>query len=229
MRRHGAAIRPDSTGCGLPSQLYWLTGQMRWYAHRQRPSAAINMPQTLTELLNAAQAGDAEANAAAFTLIYAELKACARRQRRLGQALTLSPTALVNELFVSLQRSKFGHIISRAHFFSLAARAMRRIIVDHARRRASRKRGGEALRTSDDAAISVDGGNAEQALELDAALTALADKDPELAKVVEWHFFAGLSFVEIARELGVNERTVRRDWELARTYLKRQISVAAPQ
>jgi RNA polymerase sigma factor (TIGR02999 family) len=190
----------------------------------------MGAPQNLTDLLNAAQAGDTLANAAAFTLIYAELKACARRQRKLGQGSTLSPTVLVNELFVSLERSKFGHIESRAHFFSLAARAMRRIIVDHARRRTSRKRGAGVPHIGDDAAAAAidDGGSAEEALELDTALNALADKDPELAKVVEWHFFAGFSFVEIAKELGVHERTVRRDWELARTYLKRQMSVVAP-
>jgi len=182
--------------------------------------------ENLTDLLNAAQAGDAEANTAAFALMYAELKACARRQRHLAHGSTLSPTALVNELFISLERSKFGPIQSRAHFFSLAARAMRRIIVDHARRRTSRKRGGGEPVANDADIARIADRSAEEALELDMALKALSEKDAELAQVVEWHFFAGFSFVDIARERGQHERTVRRDWELARSFLKRQMSAA---
>ena len=100
---------------------------------------------------------------------------------------------------------------------------MRQIVVDHARRRASVKRGGVAEHT-DVATLDLATATAEQALELDAALTALAGRDADLAQLVEWHFFAGLTFEEIAEELGRHERTVRRDWELARACLQQSMS-----
>jgi RNA polymerase sigma factor (TIGR02999 family) len=102
---------------------------------------------------------------------------------------------------------------------------MRQIIVDHARRRTSAKRGGVAEHT-DVATLDLATATAEQAIELDAALTTLAGRDADLAQLVEWHFFAGLTFEEIADELGRHERTVRRDWELARACLQQSMSAA---
>jgi RNA polymerase sigma factor (TIGR02999 family) len=173
----------------------------------------------ITELLNAANSGDAAAQDAAYQLVYAELKRCARRQSALTPGSSLSPTALVSELYLKLRESRVDRIHNRRHFFALAARAMRQIMIDHARHRARAKRGRGVehfeLNTSDLGAAT-----AEQALELDAALTNLARRDGELAQVVEWHFFAGLTFQDIADELGRHERTVRHDWELARAYLR---------
>jgi RNA polymerase sigma factor (TIGR02999 family) len=173
----------------------------------------------ITELLNAANSGDAAAQDAAYQLVYDELKRCARRQSALAPGSSLSPTALVSELYIKLREHRVERIHNRRHFFALAARAMRQIMVDHARHRAraTRGRGLEhfELNTSDLGAAT-----AEQALELDAALTRLGERDVDLARIVEWHFFGGLTFQDIADELGRHERTVRHDWELARACLR---------
>jgi len=174
----------------------------------------------ITELLNAANGGNTAAQEAVFGLIYDELKRCAQRQRRSAPGSSLTPTALVHELFLRLNQRHVGKIESRAHFFALAARAMRQIIVDHARRRQSAKRGGEIEITDIDNAQDLGIHSAEEALDLDAALTSLAEREPHLARVVEWHFFAGLSFREIGVELGRQERSVHHDWEFARALLQ---------
>jgi len=180
----------------------------------------------ITGLLNAANSGDAAAQETAYALVYDELKRCAQRQRRLVPGCSLTPTALVHELFLRLNGQRVSRIANRAHFFSLAARAMRQIVVDHARRHMSQKRGGGADVTDIDAAIDVGVRSAEEALDLDAALTRLAERDAELARVVEWHFFAGLTFKEIGAELGRHERTVFHDWELARSVLQESMREA---
>jgi RNA polymerase sigma factor (TIGR02999 family) len=183
--------------------------------------AEANMPTdaNITELLNAANSGDALAQDAAYALVYDELKRCARRQGG-GVGSSFTPTALVSELYLKLRLGNLGRVENRRHFFALAARAMRQITIDDARRRASSKRGGGIenfeVNTSDLGATT-----AEQTLDLDAALNALFKRDPELGQLVEWHFFAGLTFQDIADELGCHERTVRHDWELARSYLRR--------
>jgi RNA polymerase sigma factor (TIGR02999 family) len=173
----------------------------------------------ITELLNAATSGDLAAQDAVYVLVYDELKRCAKRQGVLLPACSLTPTALVNELYLKLQASRIEHIESRRHFFSLAARAMRQIMIDHARQRTRAKRGGIAEHTGIDTG-ELGATTAEATLELDDALSGLSRRDPDLAQVVEWHFFAGLTFQDIATELGRHERTVRHDWELARAYLR---------
>jgi RNA polymerase sigma factor (TIGR02999 family) len=182
----------------------------------------------ITELLNAANGGDPAAQEAAYALVYDELKRCASRQRHVVPGSSLTPTALVNELFLRLNGQRVTKIQSRVHFFSLAARAMRQIIVDHARRRASQKRGGGVEVTDIDAALEMGERSAEEALDLDTALTKLAQRDAELARVVEWHFFAGLTFKEIGEELGRHQRTVFHDWELARAWLQENMRGEAP-
>ena len=177
----------------------------------------------ITELLNAASSGDAAAEDAAYAMVYDELKRCARRQSGLAAGSSLSPTALVSELYLKLRSGKVERVHSRRHFFALAARAMRQITIDHARQRSRAKRGGgldpASVDTSDLGATTAD-----ETLDLDAALTDLARRDPDLAQVVEWHFFAGLTFQDIADELGRHERTVRHDWELARACLRRAMN-----
>jgi len=173
----------------------------------------------ITELLNAANSGDAAAGDAAYAIVYEELKRSARRQSALTPGSSLSPTALVNELFVKLCDRRATRIHSRLHFFALAARAMRQITIDHARHHSRVKRGRGVVHATVDTA-DLGAATAEQALELDAALTELTRRDADLARVVEWHFFGGLTFQEIADELGRHERTVRHDWELARACLR---------
>jgi RNA polymerase sigma factor (TIGR02999 family) len=181
---------------------------------------AMTTEADLTDLLNAANSGDADAQSAAYRLVYDELKVRARRHGRVGPASSLTPTALVHELFLRLNQRGSARIQNRGHFFALAARAMRQIIVDHARRRDSVKRGGGMEVTNIEGNSDIVGASAEQALELDAALTELAVRDADLARVVEWHFFAGLTFKEIGEELGRHERTVFHDWQLARALLE---------
>jgi RNA polymerase sigma factor (TIGR02999 family) len=160
------------------------------------------------------------AQEAAYAIVYAELKRCAQRQKGLAPGSSLTSTALVHELFLRLNRQQVGRVQNRAHFFALAARAMRQIIVDYARRRHAAKRGGNAEFTDAEKGLDVSHDSAEQALELDAALTKLAGQQPDLARVVEWHFFGGLSFGEIGAELGRHERSIERDWALARALLR---------
>jgi RNA polymerase sigma factor (TIGR02999 family) len=181
----------------------------------------------ITELLNAANSGDEAAQESAYALVYDELKRCAQRQRAAVPGSSLTPTALVHELFLRLNGQRVTKIQNRVHFFSLAARAMRQIVVDHARRRASIKRGG-GVEVTDIDGLDIGDRTAEEALDLDAALTKLNERDPDLARVVEWHFFAGLTFDEIAEATERHERTVRRDWELARAFLRRELASTTP-
>lgn len=174
----------------------------------------------ITELLNSANSGDAAAQETVYALVYAELKRCAQRQRGVAPGSSLTSTALVHELFMRLNSQRASRINNRGHFFALAARAMRQIVVDHARRRHSLKRGAGVEATDLDAAIDLGDHSAEEALELDSALTTLATRDADLARIVEWHFFGGLTFREIGEELGRHERTVFHDWELARAMLR---------
>ena len=183
-------------------------------------------PSQITELLNAAHSGDAAAQDTAYQLVYDELKRCARRQSAVTPGSSLTPTALVSELYLKLRDSRVEHIHNRRHFFSLAARAMRQIMVDYARHRTRAKRGGGALHFELDTS-GIGAETSEQALALAAALTRLAGRDSDLAQVVEWHFFGGLTFADIAAEVGRHERTVRRDWEMARAYLRKAMSEAA--
>jgi RNA polymerase sigma factor (TIGR02999 family) len=187
---------------------------------------AMATDSEITELLNAANSGDAVAQDAAYAVVYEELKRCARRQSALAPGSSLSPTALVSELYLKLREGRVEHIHNRRHFFALAARAMRQITIDHARHRTRAKRG-RGIEHFDIDTNDLGASTAEQTLELDAALTALGRRDAGLAQVVEWHFFGGLTFHDIAGELGRHERTVRHDWELARAYLRQAMQVEA--
>ncbi|MGN6518711.1 MAG: ECF-type sigma factor [Dokdonella sp.] len=177
----------------------------------------------LTELLNRAQGGDATAREAAFAQIYADLKRIAAAELRRNPGATLNTTALVHEAYAKLAAHHAGALASRAHFFSLAARAMRQILVDQARSRLADKRGGREAHTGLDGAHEVADRRAEELLLVDEALDRLAEHDERAAKVVEWHFFGGFTFGEIAAELELSERTVRSDWALARAVLAREL------
>lgn len=184
------------------------------------------MPSDLASVLAASRRGDAAALAEAFEAAYAELRRLARAQlRRLRPGRTLTTTALVHEAFVKLVRAPV-HTADQVHFFSLAARAMRQILVDYARQRGASKRGAHLRpETLEEGALAAET-LAEELLALDDALTRLHAVDERLAQVVECRFFGGMTEQEVADAMGVTARTVRRDWQKARAFLWRELQGA---
>jgi RNA polymerase sigma factor (TIGR02999 family) len=174
----------------------------------------------LTQLLRAASAGDAEAFGTAYTRVYDELRRLAARVRHGRASDTLDATALVHEAYAKLAPSATQvPWEGRRHFFALAARAMRQVLVSAARERLADKRGGglSAVPLSDDlVAIPV---RAEELISLDEALERLAAMDARQARVVEHRFFLGLTAEETAEALGISTPTVQRDWRSARAWL----------
>ena len=163
-----------------------------------------------------------------FEVVYQELRRIARAQRRAaGSPATLDTTALVHEVYLKLNRSSRAQPLERAHFLSLAARAMRQVLVDHARLRARLKRGAEWAITALDERIGVSGDMIDL-VALDAALTRLGELDARAAQLVEWHIFGGLGIAEIAQMQSVTERTVFRDWRRARAFLVQQLGFGDP-
>ncbi|MBL8296533.1 MAG: sigma-70 family RNA polymerase sigma factor [Bryobacterales bacterium] len=182
-------------------------------------------PGEVTLLLRKAHEGAIDARQQLADIIYTELRRLASvKMRGERQQHTLTPTALVNEAWLRLGEFK-DEVENRSHFFALAATAMRRILIDHARSRNSAKRGGGLIRVEelDIAAPESDG----QLLALDEALTRLAAMDERAAKVVEMRYFTGLTQSEIARVLGVDRRTVDRDWAMAKSWLYGEVARAA--
>jgi len=192
---------------------------------REGDDGASAAPEEITALLHAAEGGDRGALDHLFGLVYAELRQLARRQLHSTPLQhTLSTTALVHEAYLKLSADVRWSTRDRSHFFALAARAMRHILIDHARRRTRHKRGGlEAPLSLEDAQVPVHD-RSDELLALDEALERLAAVDPELARLVEWRFFAGLSVEEIARVLEVSDRTVKRQWRAARAFLYQQLA-----
>ena len=184
-------------------------------------------PEEVTALLRAAEAGDRAALDRVFSVLYDELRAIAHRQlRQAPSGETLSTTGLVHEAYLKLSRGAGWSAKDRSHFFALSARAMRMILVDQARARVSEKRG-SGLRPLDleDVQIPVEE-RAAELLALDEALDKLGIVDEELARLVEWRFFAGLSVEEIAEISGRSVRTVKRHWQTARAFLYQELSSA---
>ena len=171
-------------------------------------------------LLAAANAGDREAADQAFALVYADLRMLARRQVQRA-ASGPGATSLVHEVYLRLAGPEALSINDREHFFELAARAMRQLVVDHARRSASAKRGGGAVPDNlDDIAVLVPAhDNAGRMLELDQALDRLSALDPQLVRLVEMRYFAGLELAEISAITDRSERSLKRDWRRARAVL----------
>jgi RNA polymerase sigma factor (TIGR02999 family) len=179
-------------------------------------------------LLTASRHGDAAACSQAFEAAYRELQRLAHRQLgRLRPGQTLTTTSLVHEAFLKLVQSPIEPQDTN-HFLALASRAMRQILVDYARRRASLKRGGGRRRTTFEVESIPVEFLADEMLEIDRALTRLAFLDERLARVVEWRYFGGMSEEEVARALGVTARTVRRDWQKARAFLYRELAGEGP-
>lgn len=157
--------------------------------------------------------------------LYEELRGLAHRQLRAERAdHTLGTTALVHEAYLKLARLDQLAWQNRAHVFAEAARAMRRVLVDHAVRRRAAKRGGTRVRVEwDDAMIMADA-HADDLLALHDALERLAVERPRHARVVECRFFAGMSIPDVAEALGLSPATVKRDWQLARAWLHRDLA-----
>jgi RNA polymerase sigma factor (TIGR02999 family) len=178
----------------------------------------------ITQLLNRSQAGDGAAREQAFALIYSELKKIAFAElRRHGAGNTLGATALVNEAYARLAAHYEGTLNDRKHFYRLAARAMRQVVIDRARELMAEKRGGGVEHVGLTFGDAADEHRLEDWIALDQALAELARQDERAAQIVEWHFFGGQSFEEIAGMLGVSDRTVRSDWAFARAVLGRAL------
>lgn len=182
-------------------------------------------PLQATQLLHQMQAGDKKAPEKLLPLVYDEFRNLARHylaQERPNH--TLQPTALVHEAYMKLVDQSRVNWQGRTHFFAVAAQAMRRILVDHARAHLRIKRGGGAHRITLDEAVALSPKREEDVIALDEALEKLAKLDQRQAKVVELRFFAGLSVEEVANALEVSKRTVEADWTMARAWLLRELS-----
>jgi len=180
----------------------------------------------LTRLLEESAAGDETAAARLFPIVYDELRrlagAALRRER---PSHTLQPTALVHEAFLRLVDVKSSRLQDRGHFIAIAARAMRRVLVDHARSRAAVKRGkAEARLSIDDVDVAAVDATDMDLVALDQALERLAAIDERQARIVELRFFGGLTVEETAVVIGASDRTVKRDWQMARAWLRRELA-----
>jgi RNA polymerase sigma-70 factor (ECF subfamily) len=178
----------------------------------------------VTQLLQAWGNGNKEALHKLLPIVYEELHRLAARYMRMENAgHTLQTSALVNEAFIKLVDQKNVHWQNRAHFFGIAAQSMRRILVDHARRRTSMKRGAAVQKLSiNDAAIGVTE-SAQGFLSLDVALTRLAEIDAKKSRIVEMKIFCGLNTKEIAEVEKVSPSTIEREWRKAKAWLHREI------
>lgn len=198
-------------------------------SHRHVPAACGRLwvyvsggrvDESVTQLVEAAGSGDAAALKRLFSAVYGELKRIARRQLAGGDGHTLDTTGLVHEAYLKLVNPQQLQLRDRSHFFVIAAKAMRQIVIDHARRRLALKRGGgavEAVTLNDSAAL--DAMTPDTLLRLDHALDQLSGLDQRLAELVEMRFFAGLSVEQIAEAQSLTTRTVHRDWRRAKAFL----------
>ena len=186
----------------------------------------------ITRLLGQASKGNKAAFDQLVPLVYDELHRIATGRIKMeSEGHTLTPTALVHEAYLQLVGQDRAEWQSRSHFFAVAALAMRRILINYAKAKARHKRGGRAVRVDLEAAerlgetaVSFSDEQSDELIALDVALTQLKDFNEEGAEVVEYRFFGGLQFKEIAEVLGVSEVTVRRRWAAARAWLKREVA-----
>ena len=181
-------------------------------------------PKEVTQLLLDWSDGNEAALDRLTPLVYEELHRLAHQHmKRERRDHTLQTSALVNEAYLRLIDQRNVHWQNRAHFFSIASRLMRRILVDHARAHTRAKRGGGALRVSLDEAAFVSQERASELVALDEALTSLSVIDQRKCQVVELRFFGGMSVEETATALGVSPITIKRDWSTAKAWLHRAI------
>jgi RNA polymerase sigma factor (TIGR02999 family) len=185
----------------------------------------MEKPYDVTELLVRWKNGERDALEKLFPLVYQELQKIAKRHlRREAENHTLQTTALVNEAYLKLIDQNRVEWQNRAQFFGIAAQAMRRILIDHARARVSHKRGSGALALSlDEPGIDVSDERAAELVMLDEALKKLAEKDSERSRVVELRYFGGLSVEETAEVMGISVSTVMRNWRVAKAWLFKEL------
>jgi RNA polymerase sigma factor (TIGR02999 family) len=187
--------------------------------------SADKPPEDVTALLVRWSRGEADALDHLMPIIYSECRRIAARQLALERRdHSLDPTALVHELYLRLVDQRRSSWENRAQFFGVAARLMRRVLVDHARARHAEKRGGDAVFVSLDAAADApDDSTVGDVLAIDEALERLAAHDPEQVQIVELRYFAGLTVEETARVVGRSPRTVKREWRLAKAWLYQEL------
>jgi len=199
--------------------LHW--GGSRFAAGGGMPPVS---PGEITVLLQAWGGGDRAALERLLPLVYGELRRVAgRAMRRERPDHSLQSTALIHEAYLKLLGGSTPRWESRAHFYAIAAKLMRQVLVDHARTRRRRKRGGSAVRVTLDEGLVVSPKPDADLVALDDALDALAEVDARKARVVELRFFGGLGVEETAHVLGVSPQTVMRDWRLAKVWLYREL------
>lgn len=192
---------------------------------RRHAHGSMTEPSEVTHLLRALGTGDETVVDALFDHTYEELRHLAHRQlQRLRPGQTLNTTALVHEAYLKLVDQSAVSWEDRAHFFSVAAKAMRHLIVDYARRKSAEKRGGDTKAITFEEGRMAPQESAEALVMVDRALDRLAEQDERMAKVVELRFFGGMTQKESAEVLDVSTRTVRRDWTAARAWLSRALS-----
>lgn len=193
------------------------------------PDATAPLPEAsvdrLFDRLESAGGGDI---AELMPLVYDELRRLARRYVRQERAQSVQATDLVHEAYLRLARDRPQRWQNRAHFLAFAAIGMRRVLVERARARGARKRGGDRIRVTLSDLPAAGPGPAVDLLALDGALTALAALDPRQARIVELRFYGGMTVEETAEATGVSPATVKRDWTLARAWLQRELG-ATPE
>jgi RNA polymerase sigma factor (TIGR02999 family) len=183
----------------------------------------------VTRLLHEWAGGDEQALARLIDLVYPELRRIAAQYlRRERQGHTLQPTALVNEAFLRLAQRPDKQWNDRTHFFAVAARIVRNVLVDHARAREASKRGSGAFTVVLTDAVAQMPAPEVNLLDLDTALKELEQLDPQHSRIVELRYFAGLSIEETAAVVGVSESSVKRDWVLAKTWIRRRMEGGEP-
>ena len=200
-----------------PAKIFLPAGSLDWPLSMCYPSVTV--------LLRAWGGGSEKALDRLAPLVYRELRQMAGRMMAAERPNhTLQPTALVNEAYLRLVDARQVSWQDRAHFFGICARAMRQILVDHARSRASAKRGGGEVALELEEGLVAARAPEVNLLELDDVLNRLAELDPRKSQVVEMRYFAGLSLKETAEALKVSAETVRRDWKMAQAWLHRELS-----
>lgn len=183
----------------------------------------------LLEQIAQGKRGKQDAAEKLMPLVYDRLRFLAKKLLgRESPAHTLQPTALVNEAYLRMVGQKKVNWRGKTHFFAIGAKMMRRILVDHARKKLSQKRGGGMHRIELDDDLCVSSRNNEDILAIEEALEKLSKLDPRQAQIVELRFFGGLTVEEVAEVLGVSKRTVEADWTMLRAWLRRELSGEAP-